>query len=148
MFVTKTGRPLDRSHLAGDEKAVPIRRGSAGGGSPQPAPPVCLDYYSLEKDLFRLADILGHSSASATHIYTVESGTVHARQQLARIGLITTQGQLCCWEIGVRHLYGAKFHQINSRHPREIEKQAQKTKSVEGHFSPASFSWASLDRHP
>ena len=34
VFVTKTGRPLDRSHLAGDEKAVPIRRGSAGGGFP------------------------------------------------------------------------------------------------------------------
>ena len=105
-------------------------------------------YYTLEKDLSRLADILGHSSVSTTHIYTVESGTVHARQQLARMGLITTQGQLCCWEIGVRHLYGAKFRQINSRHPREIEKQAQKTKSVEGHFSPASFSWASLGRHP
>ena len=37
-------------------------------------------YYAREKDLSRLADILGHSSVSTTRIYTAESGNVHARQ--------------------------------------------------------------------
>ena len=36
-------------------------------------------FYSLEKDLSRLADILGHSSVT-TCIYTAESGSIHARK--------------------------------------------------------------------
>ena len=36
-------------------------------------------FYSLEKDLSRLADILGHSSVT-TRIYTAESDSIHARQ--------------------------------------------------------------------
>jgi site-specific recombinase XerD len=43
----------------------------------------------LEKDLSRIADILGHSSVNTTRIYTVESGGVHQRQ-LERMGLIIT----------------------------------------------------------
>ena len=46
-------------------------------------------YYSLEKDLSRLADILGHSSVNTTRIYTAESGAIHARQ-MERLGLIIT----------------------------------------------------------
>ena len=46
-------------------------------------------YYALEKDLARLADILGHSSINTTRIYTMESGTVHARQ-IGRMGLVIT----------------------------------------------------------
>ncbi len=37
-------------------------------------------YYTLERDLFRLADILGHANVNTTRIYTMESGLVHARQ--------------------------------------------------------------------
>lgn len=44
-------------------------------------------YYAREKDLSRLADILGHSSVSTTRIYTAESGNVHARQ-IERMGLV------------------------------------------------------------
>ena len=44
-------------------------------------------YYAKEKDLSRLADILGHSSVSTTRIYTAESGNVHARQ-IERMGLV------------------------------------------------------------
>ena len=46
-------------------------------------------FYSLEKDLSRLADILGHSSIVTTRIYTAESGAVHARQ-MGRLGLVIT----------------------------------------------------------
>ena len=37
-------------------------------------------YYCIEKDLGRLADILGHVNINTTRIYTMESGAVHARQ--------------------------------------------------------------------
>ena len=46
-------------------------------------------YYTLEKDLSRLADILGHSSVDTTRIYTAESGRIHARQ-VERMGLVLT----------------------------------------------------------
>ncbi len=46
-------------------------------------------YYALEKDVSRLADILGHSSINTTRLYTIESGEVHARQ-LDRMDLVTT----------------------------------------------------------
>ena len=46
-------------------------------------------HYSMEKDLSRLADILGHSSVGTTRIYTAESGAVHARQ-LDRLNLVLT----------------------------------------------------------
>ena len=46
-------------------------------------------FYSLERDLSRLADILGHSSINTTRIYTAETGAVHARQ-MERMGLIVT----------------------------------------------------------
>ena len=37
-------------------------------------------YYSIQKDIVRLADILGHSSVNTTRIYTMETGDVHRRQ--------------------------------------------------------------------
>jgi len=37
-------------------------------------------YYSIHKDIARLADILGHSNVHTTRIYPKESGAVHARQ--------------------------------------------------------------------
>lgn len=46
-------------------------------------------YYTREKDLSRLADILGHSSVETTRIYTAESGLIHARQ-VERLDLIVT----------------------------------------------------------
>ena len=46
-------------------------------------------FYALEKDLSRLADILGHSNVNTTRIYTAESGAAHARQ-MNRLGLIVT----------------------------------------------------------
>lgn len=44
-------------------------------------------YYAMEKDLFRLADILGHSNVNTTRIYMMESGVEHARQ-IERMDLI------------------------------------------------------------
>jgi len=44
-------------------------------------------YYSLQKDVVRLTDILGHSSVNTTRIYTMESGDVH-RRQIQKLGLL------------------------------------------------------------
>ncbi|MDE7220514.1 MAG: tyrosine-type recombinase/integrase [Oscillospiraceae bacterium] len=91
VFVTRTGKPLDRSNIWRDMKALC----ESAGVEPDKVFPHNLrhlfarTYYSLEKDLSRLADILGHSNVTTTRIYTTESGFVHARQ-MERLGLILT----------------------------------------------------------
>lgn len=87
----RTGRPLDRSNIWRDMKALC----ESADVEPGKVFPLNLrhlfarTYYSLEKDLSRMADILGHSSVNTTRIYTMESGGVHQRQ-LERMGLIIT----------------------------------------------------------
>ena len=91
VFVTRTGRPLDRSNIWRAMKALC----KSAEVEPSKVFPHNLRhlfaraYYALEKDLARLADILGHSSINTTRIYTMESGTVHARQ-IGRMGLVIT----------------------------------------------------------
>ena len=91
VFTTRTGRPLDRSNIWRDMKGLCQRAGVA----PEKVFPHSLrhlfarTFYSLERDLSRLADILGHSSIVTTRIYTAESGTIHARQ-MGRLGLVIT----------------------------------------------------------
>ena len=91
VFVTRTGKPLDRSNIWRDMKALC----DSAGVDPSKVFPHNLrhlfarTYYSLERDLSRLADILGHSNVSTTRIYTAESGAVHAKQ-MERMGLIIT----------------------------------------------------------
>ena len=45
-------------------------------------------FYRLNKDLAKLADLLGHSSIETTRIYLVTSGAEHQRT-LERLGLIS-----------------------------------------------------------
>ena len=44
-------------------------------------------FYSIEKDIAKLADILGHSSINTTRIYIISTGTEH-RQRMERMRLI------------------------------------------------------------
>ena len=89
VFTTKTGKPLDRSNIWRDMKALC----ESANVNPEKVFPHNLrhlfarTYYSLEHDLSRLADILGHSNINTTRIYTAESGAVHARQ-MERMALI------------------------------------------------------------
>lgn len=91
VFVTQRGKPLDRSNIWRDMKKLC----ESAGVEPGKVFPHNLrhlfarTYYSMEKDLSRLADILGHSSVNTTRIYTAESGWVHARQ-VSRLGLVVT----------------------------------------------------------
>lgn len=89
VFRTKSGKALDRTNIWREMKALC----KAAGVAPGKVFPHNLrhlfarTYYQLEKDLSRLADLLGHTSVSTTRIYTRESGVRHARQ-LERMGLV------------------------------------------------------------
>lgn len=91
IFITKTGKTLNRSNIWREMKALCK---SAGVTSEKVFPHnlrhlFARTYYAIEKDLSRLADILGHSNVNTTRIYTMESGMVHARQ-MERMGLVIT----------------------------------------------------------
>lgn len=89
IFVTKTGRPLDRTNIwrlmkslcesarVAREKVFPHNLRHLFART----------FYSLRKDIVRLADILGHSSVNTTRIYTMESGEV-CRRQIQKLGLL------------------------------------------------------------
>lgn len=89
VFITKNGNPLDRSNIWSDMKKL---CDSAGVSKNKVFPHnlrhlFARTYYSLQKDVVRLADILGHSSVNTTRIYTMETGDVH-RRQIERLGLV------------------------------------------------------------
>lgn len=44
-------------------------------------------FYDLEKDIAKLADVLGHSSINTTRIYIMSTGQEH-RRQLERLRLL------------------------------------------------------------
>ncbi len=89
VFVTKNGNPLDRSNIWSDMKKLC----KAANVSENKVFPHNLrhlfarTYYSKQKDIVRLADILGHSSVNTTRIYTMESGEIH-RKQIQNLGLL------------------------------------------------------------
>ena len=89
VFVSRNGKTLDRSHIWKMLKALC----KTAGVSKEKVFPHNLrhlfarTYYSLQKDIVRLADILGHSSINTTRIYTIETGTVH-RRQIEKLGLL------------------------------------------------------------
>ena len=89
VFISKNGRPLNRSNIWSDMKKL---ADSAGVDRNKVFPHnlrhlFARTYYSLERDIVRLADILGHSSVNTTRIYTMETGEVH-RRQIERMNLL------------------------------------------------------------
>ena len=91
VFTTRTGKPLDRSNIWRDMKNLCAdARVSEKKVFPHNLRHLfARTFYSIEKDISRLADILGHTSMTTTRIYTAESGAVHARQ-MERMNLIIT----------------------------------------------------------
>ena len=89
VFVTKTGKPLDRSTIWKMMKALcESARVSKNKVFPHNLRHLfARTYYSLQKDIVRLADILGHSSVNTTRIYTMETGEIH-RKQIQKLGLL------------------------------------------------------------
>lgn len=89
VFVSKNGKPLDRSNIWSDMKNLC----KEAGVSKEKVFPHNLrhlfarTYYSLQKDIVRLADILGHASVNTTRVYTMESGDIH-RKQIEKMHLL------------------------------------------------------------
>lgn len=89
IFVTRNGKPLDRCTIWKMMKAL---CDTAGVEKSKVFPHnlrhlFARTFYSLQKDIVRLADILGHSSINTTRIYTMETGEVH-RKQIQKLGLL------------------------------------------------------------
>lgn len=82
IFVTRTGKPISRTNIWREMKAL---CGEANV-DPQKVFPHNLRhlfarvFYGLEKDIAKLADILGHSSINTTRIYIISTGAEHRRR--------------------------------------------------------------------
>lgn len=89
IFLTASGKPLDRKTIWVRMKG--LCRGA--GVSPTKVFPHNLrklfarTFYGLEKDLAKLADILGHSSIDTTRIYIMTTGAEH-RRKIEQLGLV------------------------------------------------------------
>lgn len=89
IFITKRGKILDRSYIWAQMKKLC----GIAGVNPKKVFPHNLrklfarTFYSQEKDIAKLADLLGHSSIETTRIYIMATGTEH-RKQVGRLGLV------------------------------------------------------------
>ena len=89
VFVTKNGKALDRSNIWKMMKTL-CKKACV---NPQKVFPHNLrklfarTFYKIEKDIAKLADILGHSSIETTRIYIMTSGIEH-RKKIEKLGLI------------------------------------------------------------
>ena len=89
IFVTRSGKPLNRSSIWAQMKAL---CGAAGVSGSKVFPHnlrklFARTFYGIEKDIAKLADILGHSSIDTTRIYIMSTGTEH-RRKIERLGLV------------------------------------------------------------
>lgn len=81
LFISKNGKPLNRSNIWRQMKALCDQ----AGVSPQKVFPHNLRhlfariFYSIEKDIAKLADVLGHSNINTTRIYIITTGAEHQR---------------------------------------------------------------------
>ena len=89
IFLKRTGKPLDRKTIWAQMKGLC----KAAGVNPSKVFPHNLrklfarTFYGIEKDIAKLADILGHSSIDTTRIYIMTTGTEH-RRKIERLGLV------------------------------------------------------------
>lgn len=82
IFVTRTGKPISRTNIWREMKALCVE----ADVNPQKVFPHNLRhlfarvFYGIEKDIAKLADILGHSSINTTRIYIISTGIEHRRR--------------------------------------------------------------------
>ena len=89
VFITRTGRPLDRFYIWRSMKAL-CREAHVSEKKVFPHNLRHLfarTYYKVHKDLLRLSELLGHSSINTTRIYTMESSDLH-RAQMEVLGFL------------------------------------------------------------
>ena len=89
IFITRNGKPMSRTNIWREMKSLCEQ----AGVNPQKVFPHNLrhlfarTFYGIEKDIARLADILGHSSINTTRIYIITTGNEH-RQRMENMRLI------------------------------------------------------------
>ncbi|MBR2038156.1 MAG: tyrosine-type recombinase/integrase [Lachnospiraceae bacterium] len=89
IFVSRNGKPLNRSNIWAQMK----RLCQAARVNSEKVFPHNLrklfarTFYGIEKDIAKLADILGHGSIETTRIYIMSTGTEH-RRKIERLGLV------------------------------------------------------------
>lgn len=82
IFITRTGKPINRTNIWREMKALC----EEADVNPNKVFPHNLRhlfarvFYGIEKDIAKLADILGHSSINTTRIYIISTGTEHRRR--------------------------------------------------------------------
>ena len=88
IFITRSGKPLSRTNIWREMKNLCVQ----AGVNPQKVFPHNLrhlfarTFYGIEKDIAKLADILGHSSINTTRIYIITTGNEH-RQRMENMRL-------------------------------------------------------------
>lgn len=89
IFLTRNGKPLNRKNVWVQMKGLC----KDAGINPAKVFPHNLrklfarTFYGMEKDIAKLADILGHSSIDTTRIYIMTTGMEH-RRKIERLGLV------------------------------------------------------------
>ena len=89
IFITRSGKPMSRTNIWREMKSLCVQ----AGVNPQKVFPHNLrhlfarTFYGIEKDIAKLADILGHSSINTTRIYIITTGNEH-RQRMENMRLI------------------------------------------------------------
>lgn len=89
VFVTKRGNPMDRSNIWVAMKKL-CEDAKVDGKKVYPhnlRHLFALTYYRMQKDVVRLADILGHSNIETTRIYTMTSGKEY-QKSLSKMDLV------------------------------------------------------------
>lgn len=82
IFITRTGKPMSRTNIWREMKNLCL----AAEVNPSKVFPHNLrhlfarTFYGIEKDIAKLADILGHSSINTTRIYIITTGNEHRRR--------------------------------------------------------------------
>ena len=91
IFITRTGKPLDRSNIWDEMKQL-CDTAAVDASKVYPHNLRSLFarlFYGIDKDVVRLADILGHSDVNTTRIYLRESREQH-RKRVDAMALIMT----------------------------------------------------------
>ena len=89
IFLNQNGKPLDRSSIWRQMKAL-CRAAHVQESKVFPhnlRKLFARTFYGMEKDIAKLADILGHSSINTTRIYIMTTGHEH-RRKIERLGLV------------------------------------------------------------
>ena len=89
IFLNQNGKPLDRSSIWRQMKALcRVAHVQESKVFPHNLRKLfARTFYGMEKDIAKLADILGHSSINTTRIYIMTTGHEH-RRKIERLGLV------------------------------------------------------------